>query len=103
MNIYMETKSTNLCTCTCINYFYTLCTQTIYKKVVITFGTTVPVIYFYLDACNLSHLVSLHAFLLTTPVRGTFLCGALTYVMMSLASGGSMWVQVGCVWRVWWI
>ena len=42
-------------------------------------------------------------FLLTNPVGGTSLCGAITYVMTSLASGGVMYAQVGCVWRVWWI
>ena len=47
-----------------------MCTQTIYKRVIVTFGTTVPVISFCLDACNLSHLVSLCAFLLTNPVGG---------------------------------
>ena len=58
---------------------------------------TVPVVSSHWNACNLSHLVSLCVFLLTNPVKGTSLCGAITYVTMSLASGGSMWVQVGCV------
>ena len=58
INIYMETKSSNLCTCTRINCFWTLCIQVIYKRVVVTIGMTVHMASFHLNACNLSHLVS---------------------------------------------
>ena len=41
-------------------------------------------------------------FYLQILLGGTSLCGAVTYVTMSSALGGSVWVQVGCGCVAWW-
>ena len=67
------------------------CSPSIYKRVVVTFGMTVHMANFYLNACKLSHLVSSCVFLLTNLLGGgTSLCGAVTYVTTSSTSGGSV-------------
>ena len=52
------------------NCFYTLCVLNIYNRVVVAFGTTVHMATFYLNACNLSHLVSSAYFYLQIFVVG---------------------------------